>query len=68
MAKLTLEELRDLLDKKIRKHHYNPKAEVFIDGEMNDTISDVWLCANGKVAIVGSSTVENFRKMEEEND
>ena len=67
MPKRTLKELRDLLDKKLNLHHYDPNAEVFIDGEMMDPIVDVWLCANKKIALVGASTIEKFRKMAEED-
>ena len=63
---MKLIELKNLIDKKINYYHYPKDAEVFINGNVLDNIVDIWTCANGKIAIVGSSIIEQYRKMDEE--
>ena len=43
---MTLSELKELVDKKIK--HYLKDAEVIIDGDKLDNVVDMWLLANGK--------------------
>jgi hypothetical protein len=62
---MTLIELRDLCNKRLAQH-CNPNTELFIDGEKMDNVVDLWNCANGKIGIVGNSTIEAFAKMEED--
>ena len=61
---MTLSELKELVDKKIK--HYPKDAEVIIDGDKLDNVVDMWLLANGKVGIVGRSTMEMFAEMEDD--
>lgn len=60
---MTLAELKKLVDKKFQ--HYPRNAEVIIDGDKLDTVVDLWLLANGKIGIVGNSTIEMFAKIED---
>ena len=62
---MKLIELKNLIDKKLNHYHYPKDAEVFINGEYLDNVVDLWTCANGKIAIVGSSTIEKYTKMDE---
>ncbi len=61
---MTLLELKKLIDKKIT--HYPKDAEVILDGQKLDGVVDLWLCANKKVAIVGTSTIADFAAMEDD--
>ena len=60
---MTLAELKELVDKKFQ--HYPRNAEVIIDGDKMDTVVDMWLLANGKVGIIGNSTIEQFAYMDD---
>ena len=60
---MTLLELRDLCNKRIKYGQGN--KEVFINGNKMDNVIDLWTCANGKIGIVGNSTIEMFANMEE---
>ena len=61
---MTIMELRNLINKKIR-FGYEKDAEVIIDGNRLDTVEDIQLYPDGKVAIVGSSTIKLLREREE---
>ena len=60
---MTLAQLKELVDKKFKDYPRN--AEVILDGNKLDTVVDMWLLANGKVGIIGNSTIEMFAKIED---